>query len=158
MVCVPEGGQLARVSDGDAAVQDHVDLPEHSLRTGMKLEMVSLWEQLQICPVSVTKVSPAPDAARLQGFARSLSLRPRQVYDDVYFQVTVDDLTVDAKPRRVLCHANTPGVLPVQWCLKNGVSLERPRGYEGQDFDWADYLKRSGTEAAPEGCFPDVSP
>uniref|UniRef100_H3BW72 Scm like with four mbt domains 2 n=1 Tax=Tetraodon nigroviridis TaxID=99883 RepID=H3BW72_TETNG len=113
--------------------KDHVDLPGHSLRTGMKLEMVSLWEQLQICPVSVTKV-----------------------YNHVYFQVTVDESKADAKPRRVVCHANTPGILPVQWCLKNGVSLERPRGYEGQDFDWAEYLKRSGTEAAPEGCFPDT--
>lgn len=56
-----------------------------------------------------------------------------------------------------MCHANTPGILPVQWCLKNGVGLERPRGFEGQDFDWADYLKQSGTEAAPESCFPDVS-
>lgn len=82
---------------------------------------------------------------------------PPQVYNDVYFQVTVDDLNVDAKPRRVVCHANTAGLLPVQWCLKNGVSLERPRGYEGQDFDWADYLKQSGTEAAPDSCFPNVS-
>ena len=37
--------------------QDHVDLPKHSFKMGMKLEMVSPWEQLQICPVSVTKVS-----------------------------------------------------------------------------------------------------
>lgn len=97
-------------------------------------------------------------SSRFRGLAVSLSLRPPQVYNEVYFQVTMDDLSVDAKPRRMVCHASTPGLLPVQWCLKNGVSLERPRGYEGQDFDWADYLKRSGTEAAPEGCFPDVSP
>lgn len=83
---------------------------------------------------------------------------PLQVYDEIYFQVTLDDLSVDAKPRSVVCHANAAGILPVQWCLKNGVGLERPRGYEGQDFDWADYLKHSGTEAAPDACFPDVSP
>ncbi|XP_028289220.1 scm-like with four MBT domains protein 2 isoform X2 [Parambassis ranga] len=85
--------------------KDHVDLPKHSFRTGMKLEMVSPREQLQICPVSVTKV-----------------------YNEFYFQ----------------------------WCLKNGLALERPPGYEGQDFDWADYLKQSGTEAAPDTCFPDT--
>ncbi|XP_024144286.1 scm-like with four MBT domains protein 2 isoform X1 [Oryzias melastigma] len=113
--------------------KDHADLPKHSFRTGMKLEMVSRWEQLQICPVSVTKV-----------------------YDDVYFQVTLDDLSEDSKPRSVVCHAGLPGILPVQWCLKNGVALEKPRGYEGQDFDWADYLKQSGTEAASEACFPDT--
>ncbi|XP_024860744.1 scm-like with four MBT domains protein 2 isoform X2 [Kryptolebias marmoratus] len=113
--------------------KDHVDLPKHSFKTNMKLEMVSPWEQLQICPVSVTKV-----------------------YSDSYFQVTLDDLSADAKPRSVVCHANSPGILPAQWCLKNMVVLERPLGYEGQDFDWADYLKQSGTEAAPDACFPDT--
>lgn len=83
---------------------------------------------------------------------------PLQVYNESYFQVTLDDLSVDAKPRFVVCHANSPGILPVQWCLKNGVGLERPRGYEGQDFDWADYLKQGGTEAAPDAGFPDVRP
>uniref|UniRef100_A0A8C4EH73 SLED domain-containing protein n=1 Tax=Dicentrarchus labrax TaxID=13489 RepID=A0A8C4EH73_DICLA len=119
-----------------AVFKDHVDLPKHSFKTGMKLEMVSPWEQLQICPVSVTKVSLAEN--------------------NIYFQVTLDDLTVDAMPQFVVCHANSPGILPVQWCLKNGVALERPWGYEGQDFDWADYLKQSGTEAAPDTCFPDT--
>lgn len=32
----------------------------------MKLEMASPWEQLHICPVSVTKVSPAGDASSSQ--------------------------------------------------------------------------------------------
>ena len=30
-------------------------------------------------------------------------------------------------------------------------------GHPGQDFDWADYLKQCGAEAAPENCFPSVS-
>lgn len=29
-------------------------------------------------------------------------------------------------------------------------------GFESQDFDWADYLKHTGTEAAPDVCFPNV--
>uniref|UniRef100_A0A8C2ZLW4 Scm like with four mbt domains 2 n=1 Tax=Cyclopterus lumpus TaxID=8103 RepID=A0A8C2ZLW4_CYCLU len=114
--------------------KDHADLPEHSFRPGMKLEMVSPWEQLQICPVSVTKV-----------------------YNEIYFLVTLDDLSVDGEPRSVACHANSPGILPVQWSMKHGVGLERPRGFGGPDFDWADYLKQGGTEAAPDACFPDVS-
>lgn len=113
--------------------KDHVDMSKHSFRTGLKLEMVSPWEQLQICPVSVTKV-----------------------YNQMYFQVTLDNLSPGAEPRSVVCHANSPGILPVQWCLKNGVVLERPRGYAGQDFDWADYLKQTGSEAAPDACFPDT--
>lgn len=31
-------------------------------------------------------------------------------------------------------------------------------GYQGPDFDWADYLKRCEAEAAPQHCFPAVSP
>uniref|UniRef100_A0A4W5LY10 Scm like with four mbt domains 2 n=1 Tax=Hucho hucho TaxID=62062 RepID=A0A4W5LY10_9TELE len=113
--------------------KDHADLTKHSFRTGMKLEMVSPSEPFHICPVSVT-----------------------QVYDEHYFQVTVDDLTPDATPLSLVCHSESPGILPVQWCLKNGIGLERPRGYQSQDFDWADYLKQSGTETAPDACFPDV--
>uniref|UniRef100_A0A8D3DRK1 Scm like with four mbt domains 2 n=1 Tax=Scophthalmus maximus TaxID=52904 RepID=A0A8D3DRK1_SCOMX len=113
--------------------QDHVDRPAHAFRTGMKLEMVSPWEPLKICPVSVAKV-----------------------HDETYFQAALVDLSVDAKPRSVLCHAGSPGILPVQWCLKNGVGLERPPGHEGHDFDWADYLKQCGAEAAPDACFPDT--
>ncbi|KAJ8259823.1 hypothetical protein GJAV_G00173900 [Gymnothorax javanicus] len=37
---------------------------------------------------------------------------------------------------------------------KMGYSLTPPPGYLGHDFDWADYLKQSGAEAAPQHCFP----
>ena len=91
--------------------------------------------------------------------ANSLVCHPSlQVYDEHYFQVTVDDLTPEATPLSQVCHADSPGILPVQWCMKNGVGLERPRAYPSQDFDWADYLKHRGAEAAPDSCFPDVSP
>uniref|UniRef100_A0A673ZKJ4 Scm like with four mbt domains 2 n=1 Tax=Salmo trutta TaxID=8032 RepID=A0A673ZKJ4_SALTR len=103
------------------------DLTKHSFRAGMKLEMVSPSEPFHICPVSVT-----------------------QVYNEHYFQVTVDDFTPEATPQSLVCHSESPGILPVQWCLKNGIGLERPRGYLSQDFDWADYLKQSGTETAPD--------
>uniref|UniRef100_A0AAR2JDE1 SAM domain-containing protein n=1 Tax=Pygocentrus nattereri TaxID=42514 RepID=A0AAR2JDE1_PYGNA len=114
--------------------KDHADLRKHSFRTGMKLEMVTPREPFHICPASVTKV-----------------------YNEYYFQVTVDDMTAEATPRSVVCHADSPAILPVQWCLKNGVGLEKPRGFQSQDFDWADYLKYSGTEAAPEACFLNAS-
>ncbi|XP_048876775.1 scm-like with four MBT domains protein 2 [Brienomyrus brachyistius] len=115
--------------------KDHVEVRKHTFRTGMKLEMVSPGKPFYICPVSVT-----------------------QVYNEYYFKATEDDLTAEATPLPVVCHAQSPGILPTQWCLKNGVSLEKPRGYPGQDFDWADYLKQSGTEAAPDSCFPEAKP
>lgn len=30
-------------------------------------------------------------------------------------------------------------------------------GFQGSDFDWADYLKQCEAEAAPQHCFPNVS-
>ncbi|XP_061124704.1 scm-like with four MBT domains protein 2 isoform X1 [Syngnathus typhle] len=113
--------------------KDHADLPAHAFKVGMKLEMLSPWERLQICPVCVTKV-----------------------FDENYFQVTADDPAGDGEPRSALCHANSPGIMPIQWCLKNGVALGRPRGYRAPDFDRADYLEQSGAEAAPDTCFPDA--
>lgn len=114
--------------------KDHADLRKHSFRSGMKLEMVSPQEPMHICPVSVTKV-----------------------YNEYYFQVTVDDLSEEATPCTVLCHTDSPCILPIQWCLKNGVELRRPKGFQSADFDWADYLKHTGTEAAPDTCFPNAS-
>uniref|UniRef100_A0A4W6D866 Scm like with four mbt domains 2 n=1 Tax=Lates calcarifer TaxID=8187 RepID=A0A4W6D866_LATCA len=118
------------------------------------LEDARLDGQKSPLPLEVFKVSKGSHCSALHTVL--CYLFPLQVYNEIYFQVMLDDLSVDAKPQFVVCHANSPGILPVQWCLKNGMNLERPRGYEGQDFDWADYLKQSGTEAAPDACFPDT--
>nr|XP_015207925.1 PREDICTED: scm-like with four MBT domains protein 2 isoform X1 [Lepisosteus oculatus]XP_015207926.1 PREDICTED: scm-like with four MBT domains protein 2 isoform X1 [Lepisosteus oculatus]XP_015207927.1 PREDICTED: scm-like with four MBT domains protein 2 isoform X1 [Lepisosteus oculatus] len=114
--------------------KDHADLCAHSFKAGMKLEMVDPEEPFHIRPVTVTKV-----------------------YNDIYFQVTVDNLGAEAALSALVCHAESPGILPVQWCLKNGVNLTHPKGYLNQDFDWADYLKQCGTEAAPDLCFRNTS-
>ncbi|XP_066561192.1 scm-like with four MBT domains protein 2 isoform X1 [Amia ocellicauda] len=114
--------------------KDHADLHSHSFEVGMKLEMVDPEKPFNIRPVTVTKV-----------------------YNENYFQVTVDNLVAEATPVSVVCHAESPGILPIQWCLKNGVNLDRPKGYLTQDFDWADYLKQCGTEAAPDLCFRNTS-
>lgn len=162
VVGVPEGGrEVSRESDGDAAVPGPRGpagtLAEDGDEAGDGVPVGAAADLPRVCHQGGSRV-PETSPVLTGGLIVPLSPSPPQVYNHVYFQVTVDDLSADAKPRRMVCHANTPGILPVQWCLKNGVSLERPRGYEGQDFDWAEYLKRSGTEAAPEGCFPDVSP
>uniref|UniRef100_A0A3Q3WIU6 SAM domain-containing protein n=1 Tax=Mola mola TaxID=94237 RepID=A0A3Q3WIU6_MOLML len=135
------------------------------------LEDTQLDRQKSTLPLEVFKVSHSPLTIKDEEFTMRIKSRvsvvmwklikcshasPLQVYNEMYFQVTLDDLSVDAKPRFVVCHAGAPGILPVQWCLKNGVGLERPPAYEGQDFDWADYLKHSGTEAAPDTCFSDT--
>ncbi|XP_044535603.1 scm-like with four MBT domains protein 2 [Gracilinanus agilis] len=114
--------------------KDHADLRSHFFTVGMKLEAVDMSEPFNICPASVTKV-----------------------FNNHYLQVTIDDLRPEAKKISMLCHADSLGILPVQWCLKNGVNLTPPKGYAGQDFDWADYQKQHGAEAAPHFCFRNTS-
>uniref|UniRef100_A0A3Q1M8G3 Scm like with four mbt domains 2 n=1 Tax=Bos taurus TaxID=9913 RepID=A0A3Q1M8G3_BOVIN len=110
--------------------KDHADLRSHFFTVGMKLETVNM---SHICPASVTKV-----------------------FNNHFFQVTIDDLRPEPSKLSMLCHADSLGILPVQWCLKNGVNLTPPKGYSGQDFDWADYHKQHGTEEAPPFCFRNV--
>ncbi|XP_068045530.1 scm-like with four MBT domains protein 2 isoform X1 [Anomalospiza imberbis] len=114
--------------------KDHADLRNHFFTVGMKLEAVNMREPFHICPASVTKV-----------------------FNSHYLQVTIDDLRPEASKISMLCHADSLGILPIQWCLKNGVNLTPPKGYSGQDFDWADYQKQCGAEAAPHLCFRNTS-
>ncbi|KAF1418107.1 Scm-like with four MBT domains protein 2, partial [Spheniscus magellanicus] len=114
--------------------KDHADLRNHFFAVGMKLEVVNVREPFHICPASVTTV-----------------------FNNHYLQVTIDDLRPEPSKISMLCHADSLGILPIQWCLKNGVNLTPPKGYSGQDFDWADYQKQCGAEAAPHLCFRNTS-
>ncbi|XP_062990760.1 scm-like with four MBT domains protein 2 [Elgaria multicarinata webbii] len=114
--------------------KDHADLRSHVFTVGMKLEAVDMREPCSICPATVSKV-----------------------YNSHFVQVTLDDLHAEARATSMVCHADSLGIMPVQWCLKNGAHLSPPKGYSSQDFDWADYQKQCGAEAAPESCFRNVS-
>ncbi|XP_020439322.1 scm-like with four MBT domains protein 1 [Corvus cornix cornix] len=107
----------------------------HSFSEGMKLEAVDPMAPFVICPATVLKV-----------------------YNDKYFMIEIDDLRPErATGQRYVCHVSSAGIFPVQWSLKNGLHLSPPPGYPGQDFDWADYLKQCGAEAAPQSCFPSLT-
>ncbi|NXY65473.1 SMBT1 protein, partial [Callaeas wilsoni] len=107
----------------------------HSFSEGMKLEAVDPMAPFVISPATVLKV-----------------------YNDKYFMIEIDDLRPErAASQRYVCHVDSAGIFPVQWSLKNGLHLSPPPGYPGQDFDWADYLKQCGAEAAPQSCFPSLT-
>ncbi|NXJ07556.1 SMBT1 protein, partial [Odontophorus gujanensis] len=107
----------------------------HSFSEGMKLEAVDPIAPFIISPATVLKV-----------------------YSEKYFMIEIDDLRPErANNQSYICHVNSAGIFPVQWSLKNGLHLSPPPGYPGQDFDWADYLKQCGAEAAPQSCFPSLS-
>ncbi|KAK7915432.1 hypothetical protein WMY93_011193 [Mugilogobius chulae] len=104
----------------------------HTFKEGMKLEAVDPAAPISIRPATVTKV-----------------------YNEQYFLVTMDDLCgiedSENPGRSFLCHKDSPGIFPAQWSLKNSLTL---CPHQGADFDWADYLKQCGAEAAPQNCFP----
>ncbi|NWV58555.1 SMBT1 protein, partial [Malurus elegans] len=107
----------------------------HSFSEGMKLEAVDPMAPFVISPATVLKV-----------------------YNDKYFMIEIDDLRPERpSSQRYICHVNSAGIFPVQWSLKNGLHLSPPPGYPGHDFDWADYLKQCGAEAAPQSCFPSLT-
>ncbi|NXD82374.1 SMBT1 protein, partial [Halcyon senegalensis] len=107
----------------------------HSFSEGMKLEAVDPMAPFVISPATVLKV-----------------------YNEKYFMIEIDDLRPDCTTSQsYICHVNSAGIFPVQWSLKNGLHLSPPPGYPGQDFDWADYLKQCGAEAAPQSCFPSLT-
>uniref|UniRef100_A0A8C1I9B5 Scm like with four mbt domains 1 n=1 Tax=Cyprinus carpio TaxID=7962 RepID=A0A8C1I9B5_CYPCA len=116
-------------------IQDRSDIKPHSFTEGMKLEAVDPAAPFTISPATVAKV-----------------------FNDQFFLVQMDDMRDEAQKegcrRSFLCHRDSPGVFPTQWSLKNGVKLSPPPGFQGQDFDWADYLKQCEAEAAPQQCFP----
>uniref|UniRef100_A0A2D4H5R0 SAM domain-containing protein n=1 Tax=Micrurus lemniscatus lemniscatus TaxID=129467 RepID=A0A2D4H5R0_MICLE len=104
----------------------------HAFSVNMKLEAINPKAPFAISPATVKKV-----------------------LDDKYFLIEIDDLRPDCSTSQpFICHVNSAGLFPVQWSLKNGLHLNPPPGYPGQDFDWADYLKQCGAEAAPQSCFP----
>uniref|UniRef100_A0A669D3G2 Scm like with four mbt domains 1 n=1 Tax=Oreochromis niloticus TaxID=8128 RepID=A0A669D3G2_ORENI len=115
--------------------QDQPAIAAHCFKEGMKLEAVDPAAPISIRPATVTRV-----------------------YNEQYFLVTMDNLCdieeSDSAGRSFLCHRDSPGIFPAQWSLKNGLPLSPPPGYQGPDFDWADYLKQCEAEAAPQHCFP----
>uniref|UniRef100_A0A8C8H4K2 SLED domain-containing protein n=1 Tax=Oncorhynchus tshawytscha TaxID=74940 RepID=A0A8C8H4K2_ONCTS len=115
--------------------KDRPVLTPHCFSEGMKLEAVNPAAPFNISPATVTKV-----------------------LNEQYFLVQMDSLQGDSEGAgpgsSFLCHHGSTEIFPVQWSLKNGVPLSPPPGYQGQDFDWAYYLKQCGTEGAPESCFP----
>uniref|UniRef100_A0A8C7U3D6 SLED domain-containing protein n=1 Tax=Oncorhynchus mykiss TaxID=8022 RepID=A0A8C7U3D6_ONCMY len=118
--------------------KDRPAIAAHCFTEGMKLEAVDPTSPFCISPATVIKV-----------------------FSDKCFLVKMDSLRGDDSGAEgvgsFLCHRDSPGIFPAQWSLKNGLPLSPPPGYQGQDFDWADYLKQCQAEAAPQHCFLTVS-
>ncbi|XP_063796764.1 scm-like with four MBT domains protein 1 isoform X2 [Pseudophryne corroboree] len=114
--------------------QEQPQVPNHSFTSGMKLEAINPKDPSCIVPATVAKV-----------------------FTEKYFLVELDDLRPEESRSRqsMVCHRNSPGILPVRWSLKMGLSVHPPPGYLEQTFDWNEYLTRCNAHAAPDSCFPE---
>uniref|UniRef100_A0A8C9SJ20 Scm like with four mbt domains 1 n=1 Tax=Scleropages formosus TaxID=113540 RepID=A0A8C9SJ20_SCLFO len=123
------------MQQASVSVKDKMATSSHCFTEGMKLEAVDPASPFSISPATVIKV-----------------------FNEMEFLVEFDDLRGGRGcGSSFLCNRDSLGILPVQWSLKNGVQLSPPPGYQGQDFDWANYLKQCGADAAPQHCFPEVN-
>lgn len=95
----------------------------------------------------------------LSGASRTGSLSARhQVHSAAYWPL-------EAKHRTSGMDNPARGKLADDWCFPGIICLGlcsldlvlSRAGYQGPDFDWADYLKQCEAEAAPQQCFPTVS-
>ncbi|KTG07324.1 hypothetical protein cypCar_00019533, partial [Cyprinus carpio] len=141
---------------------------EHSCTLRPPAALLSLRTEAEWEEVKKTVSSQVHDSSINEEFYR--------VFNDHFFLVQMDDMRDEAQKEgggcSFLCHIDSPGIFPTQWSLKNGGASHAVEsfsgalvdlcvcvcvclfGFQGQDFDWADYLKQCEAEAAPQQCFP----
>ncbi|CAN7988652.1 unnamed protein product, partial [Ixodes hexagonus] len=114
-------------------LQPPVALREHSFQVGQKVELLHPVSRQQACPATIT--------ATLAG--------------GHWFLVQVDDLRhpKEGAPLVRCCHAGSQSLLPPGWAQRNGLPLLPPPGYPCGSFDWEEYLRSCGAQAAPSSCF-----
>ncbi|XP_056380048.1 scm-like with four MBT domains protein 1 isoform X2 [Hyla sarda] len=115
--------------------QVQTQIPNHTFTSGMKIEAINPKDPTCIAPATVTKV-----------------------FNDKYFLVELDDLRPEDSRnyQTMVCHRNSPQILPVGWSLKMGLTVQPPPGYSEEVFDWDKYLTHCNAPAAPDSCLPEV--
>ncbi|XP_054260917.1 polycomb protein Sfmbt isoform X2 [Macrosteles quadrilineatus] len=93
---------------------------------GMKLEAVDPLNLSAICVATVMKV-----------------------LNEGYIMIRVDSYE-DIGGKDWFCyHMSSPYIFPAGFCASNSIPLSPPKAWENAQFDWAEYLKTTGTTAAP---------
>ncbi|XP_069592979.1 scm-like with four MBT domains protein 1 [Ranitomeya imitator] len=115
--------------------QEQAQIPNHTFTTGMKLEAINHKDPSCIVPATVNKV-----------------------FNNQYFLVELDDLRPETSrsPQSMVCHRNSPQILPTRWSVKMGLTVRTPPGYTEEAFDWDKYLTHCNAHAAPDSCFPEA--
>lgn len=106
--------------------KDPFPYSRNSFRPGMKLEGVDPQHPSYYCVLTVVEVIGYRLRLHFDGFS-----------DNYDFWVNADSMDI----------------FPAGWCEKFNHTLQPPRGYEVDDFNWNTYLKQTRSSAAPKHLF-----
>nr|XP_006001283.1 PREDICTED: MBT domain-containing protein 1 isoform X5 [Latimeria chalumnae] len=107
-----------------------VDQSGDWFREGMKLEAIDPLNLSAICVATV-----------------------RKVLADGYLMIGIDGSEAADGSDWFCYHATSPSIFPVGFCEINMIELTPPRGYIKLPFKWFDYLRETGSIAAPVKLF-----
>ncbi|KAH0629424.1 hypothetical protein JD844_011486 [Phrynosoma platyrhinos] len=77
----------------------------------------------------------------------------RKVLADGYLMIGIDGSEAADGSDWFCYHATSPSIFPVGFCEINMIDLTPPRGYAKLPFKWFDYLRETGSVAAPVKLF-----
>ncbi|XP_078808112.1 MBT domain-containing protein 1 isoform X3 [Oryzias latipes] len=77
----------------------------------------------------------------------------RKVLADGYLMIGIDGSEAADGSDWFCYHSTSPSIFPVGFCEINNIQLTPPRGHTAQPFSWFQYLKQSGSAAAPVSLF-----
>ncbi|XP_012827090.1 MBT domain-containing protein 1 isoform X2 [Xenopus tropicalis] len=77
----------------------------------------------------------------------------RKVLADGYLMIGIDGSEAADGSDWFCYHASSPSIFPVGFCEINKIELTPPRGYTKLPFKWFDYLRETGSIAAPVKLF-----
>ncbi|KAM6473388.1 MBT domain-containing protein 1 isoform X1 [Python bivittatus] len=132
-------GHRFKRSDITKKQDGHFDAPSHLFakvkeaessgewfKEGMKLEAIDPLNLSAICVATI-----------------------RKVLADGYLMIGIDGSEAADGSDWFCYHATSPSIFPVGFCEINMIELTPPRGYAKLPFKWFDYLRETGSVAAP---------
>ncbi|KAM5273307.1 MBT domain-containing protein 1 isoform 1-T1 [Ctenodactylus gundi] len=136
-------GHRFKRSDITKKQDGHFDTPPHLFakvkevdqsgewfKEGMKLEAIDPLNLSTICVATI-----------------------RKVLADGYLMIGIDGSEAADGSDWFCYHATSPSIFPVGFCEINMIELTPPRGYTKLPFKWFDYLRETGSIAAPVKLF-----
>nr|XP_060633096.1 lethal(3)malignant brain tumor-like protein 2 [Anolis sagrei ordinatus] len=72
---------------------------------------------------------------------------------DGYLMIGIDGVASRDGSDWFCYHASLHSIFPAGFCMKNGIELTFPKGYDANTFDWESYLEDTDSEAAPARLF-----